>query len=228
MPPVKPTPWTGVRDALAYGPTAPQTVGAASGARGAGIAETEDCLVLNVFTPAMGDGRKRPVMVWLHGGGFSTGSGSSRTYDGVSLAKNYDVVLVSINHRLNVFGFTHLGDSGGANVAASGTVGVLDIVAALDWVKQHADRIGGDATNVTIFGQSGGGRKVATLMAMPSAKGLFHRAIIESGAVLRLTTREDANRATTALFEAAGLKPGQVKELQNLPMDKLLEANAIV
>ncbi len=224
MPPTKPASWTGVRDSLAYGPTAPQTIARAGGAAGNGPRESEDCLVLNVFTPGLGDGKKRPIMVWLHGGGFSTGSGSGRTYDGVSLARNYDVVLVSINHRLNVFGFTHLGDAG-AEFAPSGEVGLLDIVAALDWVKTHAERIGGDPNLVTIFGQSGGGRKVSALMAMPSAKGLFHRAIIESGAVLRLTSREDAKRMTTALFEAAGLKYGQVRELQNLPIEQLLRAN---
>jgi para-nitrobenzyl esterase len=227
MPPVKPTPWSGMRDALAYGPSAPQTASRPGGASANGIAESEDCLVLNVFTPGLNDGKKRPVMVWLHGGGFATGSGSSRTYDGVSLAHTYDVVLVSINHRLNVFGFSYLADAG-AEFAPSGAAGVLDIVAALQWVKDNITQFGGDPNLVTIFGQSGGGRKVATLMAMPSAKGLFHRAVIESGAILRLPTREDASRATKLLYEKAGLKAGQVRELQNLPMDRLLAANAAV
>ena len=157
-----------------------------------GPAEGEDCLVLNVFTPALGDGRKRPVMVWLHGGGFSTGSGSGRILDGTNLARTGDVVVVTINHRLNVFGFTYLGEALGSDFALSGGVGMLDIVAALQWVRDNIDRFGGDPNLVTIFGQSGGGRKVATLMSMPSAKGLFHRAIIESGAVLRLTEPADA------------------------------------
>jgi para-nitrobenzyl esterase len=227
MPPTKPTAWTGTRDALAYGPTAPQTTGA-GGARGGGLAESEDCLVLNVFTPALGSGRGRPVMVWLHGGGFSTGSGSGAVLDGTNLAKASDVVVVTINHRLNVFGFSYLGDAAGPEFALSGGAGMLDIVAALEWVRDNIDRFGGDPNLVTIFGQSGGGRKVATLMAMPTAKGLFHRAIIESGAVLRLTTREDANHATELLLAELGLAKGQARELQNVPMAQLLAANAAV
>ena len=234
MPPTKPAPWTGVRDALAYGPTAPQTVNRGSGpARGSAAAcpsceESEDCLVLNVFSPGLSDGRKRPVMVWLHGGGFATGSGSGPILDGTSLARHGDVVVVTINHRLNVFGFTYLGESEGSDFASSGAVGLLDIVAALQWVRDNIDRFGGDPNLVTIFGQSGGGRKVATLMAMPSAKGLFHRAIIESGAVLRLTTREDAVRTTDLLIAELGLAKGHARELQNVPMARLLAANAAV
>jgi para-nitrobenzyl esterase len=222
MPPVKPTPWTGVRDALAYGPSAPQTV-VRAGARLA-RPESEDCLVLNVFTPGLADNRKRPVMVWLHGGGFSSGSGSSALYDGVSLARTHDVVLVSINHRLNAFGFTYLGDVS-SEFAKSGAVGLLDVVAALQWVKTNIERFGGDPNLVTIFGQSGGGRKVATLMAMPDAAGLFHRAVIESGAILKLLTREQAVQTTTLLRNELGLKPGQLRELQNVPMERLIAAN---
>src|SRR5438128_12330744 len=160
MPPTKPAAWTGVRDAVAYGPTAPQTRG--NGPERAGVpAESEDCLVLNVFTPALGDGRRRPVLVWLHGGGFSTGSGSQRILDGTNLAHTSDVVVVTINHRLNVFGFTYLGGAAGSDFAPSGAVGMLDIVAALQWVRDHIGRFGGDPELVTIFGQSGGGRKVA-------------------------------------------------------------------
>lgn len=222
MPPVKPAPWTGLRDALAYGHSTPQTV------PGPNVRltqpESEDCLVLNVFTPALADGRKRPVMVWLHGGGFSSGSGSSPRYDGTSLARTHDVVLVSINHRLNAFGFTYLGDVA-PEFAASGAVGMLDIVAALEWVKTNIERFGGDPSLVTIFGQSGGGRKVATLMAMPSANGLFHRAVIESGAILKLLTPDDAMKTTRLLLDRLGLKPGQVRELQDLPMERLIAAN---
>jgi para-nitrobenzyl esterase len=222
MPPVKPGPWTGVRDALAYGHTAPQTVPGPEARMPQ--PESEDCLVLNVFTPGLGDGRKRPVMVWLHGGGFSTGSGSSARYDGTSLARTHDVVLVSINHRLNAFGFTYLGDVS-PDFAASGAVGLLDVVAALEWVKTHAERFGGDPNLVTIFGQSGGGRKVATLMSMPSASGLFHRAIIESGAILKLLTPDEGKRTTKLLLDELGLKPGQIRELQNVPMERLIAAN---
>src|SRR5262245_32929402 len=226
MPPTRPVAWTGVRDALAYGPTAPQTVGTAT--RQPGPEESEDCLVLNVFTPALGSGRGRPVMVWLHGGGFSTGSGSQRILDGVNLAHTRDVVVVTINHRLNVFGFTYLGEAAGSDFALSGGAGMLDIVAALEWVRDNIGRFGGDPGVVTIFGQSGGGRKVATLMSMPSAKGLFHRAIIESGAVLRLTPRDDAVRTTDVLLAELGLTAAQARELHNVPMARLLAANQAV
>jgi para-nitrobenzyl esterase len=226
MPPSKPTPWTDTRDALAYGPTAPQVL---SRARRTGIpAEGEDCLVLNVFTPALGAGRGRPVMVWLHGGGFSYGSGSDAILDGTSLARTSDVVVVTINHRLNVFGYTYLGEAAGSDFALSGGAGMLDIVAALQWVRENIDRFGGDPNLVTIFGQSGGGRKVATLMAMPGAKGLFHRAIIESGAVLRLTTKDDAARTTEMLLAELGIAKDQARELQNVPMARLLAADAAV
>jgi para-nitrobenzyl esterase len=214
--PVKPTPWTGTRDALAYGATAPQTSdNSGTTAAGSPIQQSEDCLVLNVFTPGLKDSRKRPVMVWLHGGGFSSGSGSGRILDGTSLAHAHDVVTVTLNHRLNVFGYTHLGDAMGSEFAASSSVGLLDIVAALEWVRDNIAEFGGDPNLVTIFGQSGGGRKVATLMAMPGAKGLFRRAIIESGAVLRLTAHEDAVKQTDLLLAELGLKAGQIRELQN-------------
>jgi para-nitrobenzyl esterase len=227
MPPTKPTPWTGTRDALAYGPTAPQSLRNGPPRPGLPV-EGEDCLVLNVFTPGVGDNRKRPVMVWLHGGGFSTGSGSSPLYDGASLAHTHDVVLVSINHRLNVFGFTYLAEAAGSDFALSGGVGMLDVVAALQWVRDNIDRFGGDPNLVTIFGQSGGGRKVATLMSMPGAKGLFHRAIIESGAVLRLTEPKDAAHDTQLLLDELGLKAGQIRELQAVPVERLIAANTAI
>ena len=229
MPPIKPAAWTGIRDALAFGPTAPQA-GDNSGTTAAGSPprQSEDCLVLNVFAPAAGGGQKRPVMVWLHGGGFSSGSGSGRILDGSSLARTHDVVVVTLNHRLNVFGYTHLGDPMGADFARSSSVGLLDIVAALQWVRDNITNFGGDPNVVTIFGQSGGGRKVATLMAMPDAKGLFHRAVIESGAVLRLTTREDAVKHSDLLLTELGLTRGQARELQSVPIERLLAANAAV
>jgi para-nitrobenzyl esterase len=227
MPPVKPAAWAGTRDALGYGPTAPQTVGNGNGRAGS-PEESEDCLVLNVFTPALSGGVKRPVMVWLHGGGFSSGSGSGAILDGTSLAHTSQVVVVTINHRLNVFGFTYLVEQAGPDFALSGGVGMLDIVAALQWVRDNISQFGGDPNSVTIFGQSGGGRKVATLMSMPSAQGLYHRAIIESGAVLRLTTPEDAIHATGLLLAELGLKPDQARELQSVPMARLLAANAEV
>jgi len=229
MPPVKPMAWTGTRDALAFGPTAPQTAdNSGTTAAGSPAQKSEDCLVLNVFTPGLNDGRKRPVMVWLHGGGFASGSGSGRILDGTSLAHTHDVVVVTLNHRLNVFGYTYLGDAMGAEFAQSAAVGLLDIVAALQWVRDNISGFGGDPNLVTIFGQSGGGRKVATLMSMPAANGLFHRAIIESGAVLRLTTHEDAAKQTDLLLAELGLKAGQIRELQSVPMATLLVVDAAV
>jgi para-nitrobenzyl esterase len=219
MPPVKMPPWTGTRDASAFGLSAPQAA-LPQGSPGMG----EDCLVLNVFTPGVEDRQKRPVMVWLHGGGFRAGSGSTPILDGTSLARTRNVVVVTLNHRLNVFGFTYLAEAAGSEYALSGGVGMLDLVAALEWVRDNIERFGGDPDLVTIFGQSGGGRKVATLMSMPSAKGLFHRAIIESGALLRLTTPEDGHRATEMLLAELGLRASQSRELQNVPMERLAQA----
>ena len=170
-PPADPTKWSGVRDALAYGPSAPQSdpsvprVTSDIAVAGAGLGvESEDCLVINVFTPSLDASSKRPVMVWLHGGGFSTGSGSGATTEGTNLAHSGDVVVVSLNHRLNVLGFSYLGEQAGSDFALSGGVGMLDIVQALQGVRDNIAHFGGDTNRVTIFGQSGGGRKVATLM----------------------------------------------------------------
>ena len=226
MPPAKPTPWTGIRDALNYGPTAPQAAPANPNA--AAIAQSEDCLVLNVFTPALGSASKRPVMVWLHGGGFSTGSGSAASTNGTNLARSSDVVVVSINHRLNVLGYTFIGEQAGSDFALSGAAGLLDIVAALQWVRDNISAFGGDPNLVTIFGQSGGGRKVATLMSMPSAQGLYHRAIVQSGAILRLPTPETAIRYSDLLLDELGLKRDRARDLQTLPVDRLIQANAAV
>lgn len=221
MPPRKPAPWTGVRDALAYGPTAPQ-------GRALSDAMSEDCLVLNVWTRGLNDGSRRPVMVWLHGGGFATGSGSSAMYDGVNLCRRGDVVVITVNHRLNVFGYLHLGDVAGEASAASGNAGMLDIVEALTWVRENIGQFGGDPNTVTIFGESGGGRKVSTLLAMPAAKGLFHRAIIQSGPGLHLQPRERSTELAVALLNELGLEPNQVSRLHELSADRLLAAYSAV
>src|SRR5690606_27074723 len=173
LPPLREPAWRGVREAAAYGASAPQ--------RGGGGPGSEDCLFLNVWTPALRDGARRPVLVYLHGGGYTTGSGSDPLYDGTRLCLRGDVVVVTLNHRLNAFGYLHLADLLGRDYAASGNVGQLDLVQALRWVREHAEEFGGDPGNVTVFGQSGGGAKIATLMAMPAAAGLFQRAWTMSG-----------------------------------------------
>lgn len=235
MPPTKPAKWTGVRDALDYGPSTPQRDpnDPQAGARAASVPlignlserpESEDCLVLNVWTPALKDGRKRPVMFWCHGGGFINGSGSSQGYDGTNLCRRGDVVVVTINHRLNVLGFAHLADLGGEEFAQSGNAGMLDIVHALKWVRENIAQFGGDPNTVMIFGESGGGRKVSALLAMPSAKVLFHRAVIESGPGLRMVERERANKASEMLLAELGLNKTQVRDLQTLPLDRIMVA----
>jgi para-nitrobenzyl esterase len=232
MPPVKPASWTGVRDTINLGPLAPQILSSATG--GSDIRKamgdifgpgpiSEDCLVLNVWTPSLHRG-KRPVMVWLHGGGFTGGSDGAPTYDGTNLAHKRDVVVVGLNHRLNVFGYLYLAELGGATYADSGNVGMLDIVLALEWVRDNIAHFGGDPGNVTIFGESGGGAKVSTLMAMPPAKGLFHKAIVESGSMLKATSREDANKSAEKFVAKLGITPDHIDELQKLPMEKLLDA----
>jgi len=227
MPAAKPKPWTGVRDAMEFGLKSPQ---GPSGLRPESDAEDrhepmgEDCLVLNVWTGNLKGGHKRPVMLWLHGGGYAGGSAAYTIYDGTELARKHDVVVVGINHRLNVFGYLYLAELGGPKYAESVNLGMMDIVFALQWVKDNIANFGGDANSVTIFGQSGGGGKVSTLLAMPAAQGLFHRAIIESGSTLKQTPRDAANKSTEAYMAKLGLKPNQVDELQKMPMDQLLGA----
>ena len=230
MPPADPDKWTGVRDALEFGHSAPQRDPNAQAAGGGlGVAaqnlphEGEDCLVLNVWTPAINDGGKRPVMFWCHGGGFATGSGSSPDTDGTNLARRGDVVVVSINHRLNVLGFANFSEFS-SDFAASGDAGMLDIVHALKWVRTNIAEFGGDPGTVMIFGQSGGGRKVETLLAMPSAKGLFHRATIESGAAVKVVDRDAAIRNADQLLGKLGIARSNVHEVQKLPVDRIMAA----
>ena len=208
MAPRKPQQWTGVRDALALGDQAPQPDRAIRPAN-AWIRDTaptsENCLCLNVYSPAVRDGGKRPVMVWLHGGGYFAGSGGAAGLDGSNLARRGDVVVVTLNHRLNAFGYCHLAETGGEQFADSGNAGMLDMVMALEWVRDNIGEFGGDAGNVTIFGQSGGGSKVAVTMTMPAAKGLFHKAIMQSSSShLRLASAENAARAAAQLMSEVG------------------------
>ena len=242
MPPAKPEPWTGIRNALAYGRVCPQDFTTNLDTDGHNLASHdedafllhrgsavfvpgEDCLRVNVWTPEINGTRKRPVMVFMHGGGFSGGSDHDLlSYEGESLARNHDVVVVTNNHRLNVYGYLNLGAIGGEEFAMSANVGMLDIVAVLEWVRTHIAMFGGDPDCVTIFGQSGGGGKVAALMAMPAAKGLFHRAIIQSGPFLRALSPDYSQRVAELLFDELGLSRSQVKELQKIPVDRLSRA----
>jgi para-nitrobenzyl esterase len=235
MPPAKPKPWTGVRSSRQFGHVSPQ------GPRGGwandeeaflfswddGI-QGEDCLRVNLWTPGLGDGKKRPVMVWLHGGGFTAGSGQElRSYDGENLARRGDVVVVTLNHRLNVLGYLNLA-AYGDKYAQSANVGMLDIVAALQWVRDNVAAFGGDPGVVTIFGQSGGGGKVSALMGMPGAKGLFHRAIVESGSMLKMGTQERSRKLADLIVTDLGLSAETIDKLQTMPYAQLLEASTTV
>ena len=225
-PPQRLQPWTGVREASAWGPRAPQIVGGEPPElipADPREPQGEDCLVLNVWTPNPGNGGRRPVMVWLHGGGYTSGSSSYSIYDGRELARLHDVVAVSVNHRLNVFGFLHLAHLGGRFADAT-NAGMLDIVAALRWVRDNIAAFGGDPGNVTIFGQSGGGGKVSTLMAMPAARGLFHRAIAQSGAAVTVATPEQAIATTDQVLQRLDLTPARAERLLEVPVAQLVDA----
>jgi para-nitrobenzyl esterase len=231
MPPRPVQPWAGVRDALDYAGQAPQGPRGAQRAEMANFSgppdaspETEDCLTLNVWTPAADSAARRPVMVWLHGGAFSYGSSNSLRLQGMRLCQRGDVVLVTVNQRLNIFGHLDLSEIGGPEYAQSGNVGTLDMIAALHWVRDNIAVFGGDPGCVTIFGESGGGGKVSTLLAMPSARGLFHRAIVQSGAAVRLRTRDRATKLSEAVLADLGLTRASLAELHAVPMQRLLAA----
>jgi len=223
MPPRTLQPWTGVRDAFEYGGRSPQILGGEPAEMlptDPREALSEDCLMLNVWTPKADRG-KRPVMVWLHGGGFASGSGSYTIYSGRELARKHDAVAISVNHRLNIFGFLYLAEFGGKWAEAS-NAGILDVVAALEWVRDNIAAFGGDPNNVTIFGQSGGAGKVSTLMAMPSAKGLFHRAIAQSGSAVTSTQKAQAVRTTEQVLQRLKIAPTELDKLQAVPMQELI------
>lgn len=229
LPPQSVTTWSGERDAFAYGPTAPQIGAEPSRSAFSHLLrsdeeQSEDCLVLNVWTPAL-DSNRRPVMVWLHGGAFVAGTASAPITDGCDLAKAEDVVVVSMNHRLDVLGFLDLSSfTDDLRYADSVNCGILDVVAALEWVRDNIANFGGDPDRVTIFGESGGALKVATLMAMPAARGLFQRAAIESAAGIRCRTR-DASSATGAAFLQELGTPADLRTLQSLPLASLIAAS---
>jgi len=239
MPPVKPEPWTGIRNTLQYGRICPYQDSAHFDTNGKNLANSdedafvlhrgaaatvpgEDCLRVNVWTPEINASHKRPVMVYMHGGGFSAGSGHDLlSYDGESLARNHGAVVVNHNHRLNVYGYLNLGHLGGEEYSSSANVGMLDLVAVLEWVRDNITTFGGDPGSVTIFGQSGGGGKVLVLMAMPAAKGLFHRAIVQSGPFLRSLSPDYSGRLAEKVLAELGLSKSQLSELQAIPVDRL-------
>ncbi len=214
--PLEPEAWKRTRNALEYGPACPQP--------NIKEAMSEDCLCLNVWTPALRDGRERPVLVYFHGGEFSSGSGSSALYDGTRLCHRGDVVVVTVNHRLNIFGHLYLDRIGGSAYATSGNVGILDLVQALTWVRDHAEEFGGNAKNVTVFGQSGGGAKIATLMAMPAARGLFHRAWTMSGQQITAAGPRSATLRARACLDL--MKVSGIEALSKADTSELVAATA--
>jgi para-nitrobenzyl esterase len=231
QPPLPAAPWTGVRDAFTLGPRSPQ-------GRATYVAEWqpltgkeppgEECLHLNVWTPnASADtmsGGARPVMVWLHGGGYTGGSPGAIPYDGANLARRHDVVVVSLTHRVNAFGFLYLRDLGGPRYADASNAGMKDIIAGLEWVRDNIARFGGDPRNVTIFGQSGGAGKVSTLLGMPAAQGLFHRAAAQSGSAVTSMPASVATRNAEAFLARLGVKPAELDKIATLPLAQLIDA----
>jgi para-nitrobenzyl esterase len=228
MAPAKPAAWKDVRSSMTYGPVCPMDPTTTVNDEfefpfhhNWGYTN-ENCLTLNVWTPGINDNKKRPVMVWFHGGGFTAGSYVELpSYDGENISRKGDVVLVSVNHRLNALGFLDL-SAYGDKYKSSPNAGLLDLVASLQWIKQNIAQFGGDPDNVTIFGQSGGGGKVTSLMNAPSAKGLFHKAIVESGSYLSgFTEQSISKRVAAALLEELQLQPSQVDSLQTISYERL-------
>jgi para-nitrobenzyl esterase len=237
-PPRKVEPWNGVRDALAYGDQAVQDDNVFSLPADLlpivplnGVEKiSEDCLTLNVWTSGT-SGATRPVLFWCHGGAFLVGSGSSSWYDGTNLCRLDDVVVVTFNHRLGALGYLHLADIApetAHDFEGAGTAGMRDIVAALEWVRDNIARFGGDPGNVTIFGESGGGAKVSVLLALPAAKGLFHKAVIQSGPAVQMATREDGTKTALQVLAELGLDEKEVAKLRALPVEKILAAQGVV
>ena len=229
MPPREPEPWEGVRPTVAYGASCPQSMYDRRPESYAMFVDhwnydllDEDCLRLNVWTPGL-DGKKRPVLVWLHGGGYARGNGIEQdSYNGENIVRQGDIVFVSVNHRLNAFGFSDLSKVGGEKYKDSGNAGLLDIIAALRWVHNNIANFGGDPGNVTIMGQSGGGSKVCTVAAMPEAKGLVHKGVALSGNSFNATDKAYAEQLGQCILEEAGLTASEVDKLQDIPWEEYL------
>lgn len=230
--PEKPSPWEGIRSSMAYGPVSPLLTPTTQVADETEFAyhhdwgyTNEDCLRVNVWTPGINDNKKRPVMVWIHGGGYAAGSSQELpSYDGESISRKGDVILVSVNHRLNILGFLDLSEYGD-KYKASSNASFYDLLAALQWVKDNISNFGGDPDNVTIFGQSGGAGKVTALMSSPLAKGLFHKAIVQSGIWSDFQDQAISKRIGSAVLNELGLIPSKVDSIQKVPYDKLVAAS---
>jgi para-nitrobenzyl esterase len=217
--------WDGIREATQFGPVSSQPSADIMNFLGNQVENpSEDCLYLNIWSPGA-DEKRRPVMVWIHGGAFISGSGSSKSYDGASFAEQGDVVVVTINYRLGIFGFLHLAEIGGSEYSASGNCGILDQIAALQWVKENIALFGGDPNQVTVFGESAGAMSIGTLLALPSAKGLFHRAILQSGAARNVTDSSKATKAAAKLLDYLGIQQDELQKLEAVTTEKLVEAS---
>lgn len=222
--PQRPDSWEDIRDATSFSPVAPQTQREIMAFYGNEITNmNEDCLYLNVWSPGA-DGKKRPVLVWIHGGSFVSGSGSSDWYDGASFAAQGDVVVVTINYRLGILGFLHLGVIGGNEYVTSGNCGILDQVAALQWVQENITEFGGDPNNVTVFGESAGAMSIGVLLGFPSAQGLYKRAILQSGSAAFVHTSEKATKVASHFLAALQIEPANLSKLEELPVEQLLQA----